>query len=493
MDLPTVAELCAALPRDLLVADGFDAPDAPVTAVHVSELSDPTSYLSGGELLLTTGLSLPDSAMGCDRYVSRLLGVGVSALGLGLGPTVTEIPSNLAASCRKHGLCLLVVPPESAFLTVTKTYWTSRSRSTQQQLSDAITAHRSLVNAVVSSNPVAETLKSLSGAIGAWVATLDPSGQVEHVYPSGRVADAIAVADQIKDLRVAGIHSTATFPSGDEVVAVFPLPLEERVVGYIAVGSPASLTSTDRRLVLTASALLSLNAVQRQRADAGAQSQLQAVATLLDMGFTDAAHRLSSRLRLADIGDSARVLAVRSSRPVDVVTAVLQWNRGAIPAPADADQCWFVLPAAQTDIAALVPLLKDVDPRAAAALSDVVPVATLHEVRVGLLATVATAPDGSVAGPRQAALAPDVVREGIGRVLDYTRADLVPALVAYLRHRGQWDPAARDLGVHRNTLRHRITRCRGCWAPTLTIPMWPPSCGCTCEATVWPDGVDQGS
>lgn len=460
MDLPTVADLCAALPQDLLLADGVSAPKTPVSAVHVSELSDPSAYLSGGELLLTTGLSLPDSAMGCDRYVSRLLAVGVSALGLGLGPMIVDVPQNLADSCGKLGLCLLIVPPESAFLTITKTYWTTRSRSTQQQLSDAITAHRSLVNAVVSSNPVAETLKSLSGAIGAWVATLDPTGQVQHVYPSGRVADAMAVADQIKDLRVAGIHSAATFPSGDEVVAVFPLPLEERVVGYIAVGSSSRLTSTDRRLVLTASALLSLNSVQRQRADAGAQSQLQAIATLLDMGFTEAAHRLSSRLRLPDFGDSARVLAVRSSRPADVVTAVLQWNRAAIPAPPEGNSSWFVLPATQGDVDTLVPLLLDVDPRAAATLSDVVSATNLHEIRVGLLSSIAAAPDGTVLSPHRSAIGSDAVRNGIGRVLDYTRADLTPALVAYLRHRGQWDPAARDLGVHRNTLRHRIARCR---------------------------------
>jgi len=29
-------------------------------------------------------------------------------------------------------------------------------------------------------------------------------------------------------------------------------------------------------------------------------------------------------------------------------------------------------------------------------------------------------------------------------------------VVAYLRHRGHWEAAANELGVHRNTLRHRI-------------------------------------
>jgi len=44
----------------------------------------------------------------------------------------------------------------------------------------------------------------------------------------------------------------------------------------------------------------------------------------------------------------------------------------------------------------------------------------------------------------------------LGPIIDYSRADLVGSVVAYLRHRGHWEDAARELGIHRNTLRHRI-------------------------------------
>lgn len=460
MSLPTVAELCTSLGSDLSPVAGFVAPEIEVSAVHVSELADPTSYLSGGELLLTTGLSLPDNAIGCERYVSRLRGAGVSALGVGLGPTLSKIPDLLAETCAKYDLCLLVVPPAAAFLTVTKAYWTSRSRSTHQELSDAITAHRSLVNAMVSGNPVGETLKTLSGAIGAWVAKLDSSGVVEHVFPSGRVSDAMAIADQIKHLRVAGIHSAATFPSGDEVVVVFPLPLEERVVGYIAIGSTSRLGSTDRRLVLTASALLSLDSVQRQRADSATQSQMQAVTTLLDMGFVDPARRLSSRLALQSLGESVRVLVVRSSRTADVVEAVQKWTATALPAPFEGERSWFVVPELHPRIDTLAALLRDVDPQVAAVLSDAVSVNSIHDVRVGLFDLVMSMSPAVISAPQSTELQTEGLHEGLHRVLDYTRADLGGALVAYLRHRGQWDPAAREIGVHRNTLRHRIAKSR---------------------------------
>jgi purine catabolism regulator len=460
VSVPTVASLSADLPRALVAAPGFSAPGVTVSAVHVSELVDPTEYLSGGELLLTTGLSLPDDSTGCDRYVSRLSAAGVSALGLGLGPSLSSIPDNLSVACAKHGLSLLVVPPDAAFLTVSKAYWEARSHSTQQELTDALAAHRSLVDAMASRDPVGETLKALSRATGAWCARLDPAGSVEHVFPSARVADAMEVAEQISALRVAGIHSSATFPSGDEVVAVFPLPLEARVVGYIAIGSTAPLGQTARRLVLTAGALLSLDSVQRQRSDAARQSQMQAVSTLLDMGFVEPARRLASRAGLEPVGDVVRVLVVRSPRAADVTEAVHSWLPTAMPAPFEDGVSWFVIPAVHPDTEVLSSLLRRLDTRIAAALSDTVGPASVHDVRIGLFKTVGALPAGSVSIPRPHSAGAEQLREGVHRVLGYRRADLASTMIAYLRNRGQWDAAAREAGVHRNTVRHRMVTIR---------------------------------
>ena len=79
MALPTVASLCRALGEHLHPADGFVLSETPVTAMHVSELVDPTLYVSGGELLLTTGLILPTSRIGWEGYASRLNCIGSRA------------------------------------------------------------------------------------------------------------------------------------------------------------------------------------------------------------------------------------------------------------------------------------------------------------------------------------------------------------------------------------------------------------------------------
>ncbi len=55
----------------------------------------------------------------------------------------------------------------------------------------------------------------------------------------------------------------------------------------------------------------------------------------------------------------------------------------------------------------------------------------------------------------------DARATGWVRVLaDYPRADLLETVRAYLRARGTWEDAARALGIHRNSLRHRIVRGR---------------------------------
>jgi PucR family transcriptional regulator, purine catabolism regulatory protein len=127
--LPTVASLCRTLGEHLHPVDGFVVPETPVTAVHISELVDPTSYVSGGELLLTTGLILTTSRVGWEGYVSRLKRIGIAALGIGLGPRYSEPPEALVEACKASGLILLIVPDPTPFLTITKTYWRARARS----------------------------------------------------------------------------------------------------------------------------------------------------------------------------------------------------------------------------------------------------------------------------------------------------------------------------------------------------------------------------
>ncbi|MEG3627679.1 PucR family transcriptional regulator ligand-binding domain-containing protein [Streptomyces sp. C6-003] len=119
----TVAEvlalpvLAAGRPR---VVSGAARLDRPVRWVHITELTDPASFLKGGELVLTTGMPLPEDAAGVRRYVDELAGVGAAALVLELVRRYHRPPEALVRACRGRGLPLVALARDVNFLEVTQ-------------------------------------------------------------------------------------------------------------------------------------------------------------------------------------------------------------------------------------------------------------------------------------------------------------------------------------------------------------------------------------
>jgi len=68
----------------LEIVAGEAGADAPVRWVHIAELADPTPWLSGGELLLTTGMQLEGEGE-ARALVARLHGHQLAGLGFGTG------------------------------------------------------------------------------------------------------------------------------------------------------------------------------------------------------------------------------------------------------------------------------------------------------------------------------------------------------------------------------------------------------------------------
>src|SRR5436190_20153215 len=96
---------------DVRPAAGDGGMDSPVRWVHISELEDPTPWLSGGELLLTTGMQLTDAGRQRE-YVARLAAHGLAGLGFGTGFAHEAVPECLAAAADEHGFPLFEVPFE---------------------------------------------------------------------------------------------------------------------------------------------------------------------------------------------------------------------------------------------------------------------------------------------------------------------------------------------------------------------------------------------
>src|ERR1700748_257971 len=69
----------------------------PVRWVHALELPDVGRLLRGGELVLSTGIALPDSPAELAGYVASLAQVGVAGPGGVLGRPYTEAPPRARA------------------------------------------------------------------------------------------------------------------------------------------------------------------------------------------------------------------------------------------------------------------------------------------------------------------------------------------------------------------------------------------------------------
>ena len=85
---------------DVTLLAGEAQLDAPVRWVHISELPDPTPWLSGGELLLTTGMAL-ETEDDQRAYVQRLADHGLAGLGVGTGFRHERVPDALVEAAAR--------------------------------------------------------------------------------------------------------------------------------------------------------------------------------------------------------------------------------------------------------------------------------------------------------------------------------------------------------------------------------------------------------
>lgn len=140
--------------------------DTPVRWVHALELTDVGRLLRGGELVLSTGIALPDSPAALASYVATLAKVGVAGLAVELGRRYTgALPAALVAAAEGRSMPLVELRQEVAFVEITEAVHsriidelllsraaatlalgrllTSRGESLERQ------AHRTLISALV--------------------------------------------------------------------------------------------------------------------------------------------------------------------------------------------------------------------------------------------------------------------------------------------------------------------------------------------------------
>jgi len=441
------------------------APEAGVRWVATSELVDPAPFLEGGEVLLTTGLETEGWRRDWDPYVRRLVAAGVVALGLGVELTHDTSPSQLVTACRKHGLALFEVPGATTFVAVSRATAGLLQAEEDSATRGAIELQRRLTQAALREDEPAALLQRVA-AIGAMACTVDPEG-IPDLGPFGTRQDLFRddeVTAAVRRMRGQGLRAAASDSTTGGTVLVHPLGVRGRPTRYLVTGFAGRVTELERSTVTTAVALLSL-AEERKRASRETDRRLRSRA--LELLVAGDEH--TGVLLLESVSGPrlpARVVVVRAAGAADRLEDAVEYveSRGLVGGLV-ADR--LVVLTRPTDAPALADGLAERGLRVG--VGEPGPRADLrrsHET-AGHALDLAT-DDAPVASWERS------VRDGVLSIVDGDRAAafgetflaalggddhgraLVETLRSFLAHHGSLLKVADDLGVHRNTVRHRV-------------------------------------
>jgi len=168
------------------VAAGTAGLDSPVRWIHVSELRDPTPWLEGGELLLTTGLGLGTSPAGQVAYVRRLSAAGLAGLGFGVGLGFEAVPRAVMTVADRLGFPVLAIPYELPFIAVTKFGFSRLVGAQLELMTDALEVHERLAAIVLDGDGLEPLLDALHSCTGCSLQVVDGRGRVLGERRSGR-------------------------------------------------------------------------------------------------------------------------------------------------------------------------------------------------------------------------------------------------------------------------------------------------------------------
>jgi len=491
----TVRNLVDEMGLELL--SGESAAETPVRWVHISELPDPTPWLSGGEMILTTGLQLTTAKV--QREFARLLcDHHLAGVGFGTGISHDKVPKALLDEAKAVGLPLFEIPYELPFIAITEKAFGRLVNEQYEVLQRSITIHKRLERLVLEERGLDELVGAVSAAIGGTAMVLDARGELlaSRTFRRRLSEAAIdAVRTRLRDRGgPPGRGSGGDFaPEHPEIAGrALVLPVSTRGRGapqawLFAVRDTGSLGDFERLILQQAVTVVALE-LMRQRVMRDTERRLAGDVLAQALTGRLAESEIESRLRPFGIGEQAAVLVFDCEDPgaaePDLEVALTESGVGALVACRERLLCAVVDTASELDPIELAGCMRTAlveghgGTQVRAGVSRVAPVGmvrrSFHEARCALEATalsngaapeiashedlgafrllLAVQDDEALRVYTESVLGP--LEDGGGEYGD----ELLRSLEAFIEQNGQWEKAARQLYCHRHTLRYRIRR-----------------------------------
>ncbi len=474
--------------------------------VHISELPDPTPWLSGGELLLTTGMGLDTQAQQ-KAYVHRLADHGLAGLGVGIGFGHDGVPPAMVRAAEDRAFPLLEVPYDVPFIAVTEKAFTRLVNEQYAVLQRSIAAQERLQRIVLSERGLDAVAQAIANLVGGTALVFDARGEPLARHAFRREVPDEVVAEVAADLHERSRRGDARgfVPAAGELAAqALALPV---AVGdaqrqslpqawLVAIKDDGGLTEFDRLVLHQAVTAIALELLRRRVADTTERRLAGDVLAEVVSGEV-AGPELARRLEPFGLGGrlSALVLRAEGRREREGLEEALA---GALR-----DEAVSALVAtAHESAVALMPgyldeelfevaerlharVAKSLGTAPAAGVGRAVGLAqareAYHEARCALEARMMggeVRPNGN-GKPHAVATYRDLgsfqlllslqdsdalrlfcesllgpIEQGEG----HYGGELMRSLEAFIEANGQWEAAARKLYCHRHTLRYRIRK-----------------------------------
>jgi purine catabolism regulator len=450
--------------RDLgiRVRHGHRRLDEPVGWVAISELPDPTPWLEGAGLLLTSGMWLKDAsdlAGRAEEWAGRLAGAGIRAVGFGLEPWFSAVPDHMLDAVERHGITLLELPPTTPFVAVDRRVAELGAAEARRQEVAVGRSQQRLVTAA--RGGAAAVVRRLAQEIGGWVVTLDARHESAERAGDLGTLDMAALRELAGEAATRSSHSLLTEAHGEPVYLV-PLGLVGNREGTLCVDGGAISANTAQRagLVGAAAAILSVLSSRRE------QSVIDVVVELLLAGDEAGARRVCSA---AKVSFPDRVVAVSLLGPRRHEAAELALALGAWPVPPRSSSVSVIAGEASL-ISSRIPAIVERTGTRAGVSSSHAPRDLARAVQEAQSSAALTTADQPTVDYRATAtavltgvLGAEPARQFASTLLSPLgshpeRDTLLTSAAAWVQAHGRWDPASAALGIHRETLRARLNR-----------------------------------
>ncbi|MHA3683681.1 PucR family transcriptional regulator [Leucobacter sp. HY1910] len=464
--------------------------DPEISWVSTTELLDLGKYLEGGEVLLTTGLAFTAGDPRWRDFVASLNRARIAAIGFGIGVNHDRVPRELIQAATQYRVALFEIPLPTPFVAISKAAAGLLRADELRAARGALQVQQRLLDGARGDQDPAEVLAVMAQATGRHLALVTTDGTLVastagFAAQHGKI-DYIDL-DRDATLRLGVAGNAPLSPEGNAIIAAGSM-----VLGLGLHGGRADELRERERWERLALGLLE------------GRHGPEAIEILASTSTRQPA--APARLRVIAVQGGAEDVAAWRKRPRSGLDRLVAPDRGPAPAPG-IGLAWQVCSDTEDAVAAAlaaaashgldaavgrsVPAtdapvsrrsaqgrLRALSPTAPLYRAPRVPVvvwadrdAPLFEALVGLTqAGAARALGRQVLGPlsNEPVTPADVVSGASVAAPDGSnpetelsaaeRAQLRATLTAVFEHDGGRGPAATALGIHRNTLRDRLTR-----------------------------------